>query len=272
MDELGDSGSRMTMMQNVPPRMVSSATPTLDLSHARAVSIDPVSLREERVIGFDPTDRDGRPFTLLRSRILDLWRGQGRKLIGVTSASPSAGKSFIACNVAASLATLPETRVALFDLDLRRGTVAQNFGIAADGGLETYLTGKTADLSSIGRKIDGLSLTLFPCAPVKGHSASLVTGDTFDRLIAAMRTLPDDVLVICDLPPAFANDDAKMICEKLDGYILVAEDGITPRKAVTAAIHFMKPSPLLGSVLNRAHLGLEDQYGYGSKAYSHYYE
>jgi protein-tyrosine kinase len=271
MDELGGSGVKMTMMQNVPQRTVSSAS-GLDLARAQTVPIDPAALREERIIGFDPTDRDGRPFTLLRSRVLDLWRGQGRKLIGITSASPSAGKSFIACNVAASLATLPETRVALFDLDLRRGTVAQNFGIDPGDGLEAYLTGKQTDLSAAGRKIEGLSLTLFPCSPVKGHSASLVTGDIFEGLIAAMRSLPDDVLVICDLPPAFANDDAKLICEKLDGYILVAEDGITARKAVTAAMHFMKPSPMLGSVLNRAHLGLEDQYGYGSKGYSHYYE
>jgi protein-tyrosine kinase len=272
MDELGGSGVKMTMMQNVPPRTVGSTGPGLDLSRAKTVTIDPAALREERIIGFDPTDRDGRPFTLLRSRVLDLWRGQGRKLIGITSASPSAGKSFIACNVAASLATLPETRVVLFDLDLRRGTVAQNFGIDAGEGLETYLTGKHADLSAIGRKVDGLSLTLFPCSPVRGHSASLVTGDTFEGLVAAMRSLPDDVLVICDLPPAFANDDAKLICEKLDGYILVAEDGITARKAVTAAMHFMKPSPLLGSVLNRAHLGMDDQYGYGGKGYSHYYD
>ena len=272
MDELGGSGVKMTMMQNVPPRMVSGPATEIDLSRAKPVTIDPASLREERVIGFDPTDRDGRPFTLLRSRVLDLWRGQGRKLIGVTSASPSAGKSFIACNVAASLATLPETRVALFDLDLRRGTVARNFGIDPGAGLESYLTGKDDDLSGMGQKIEGLSLTLFPCTPVRGHSASLVTGDLFESLVAAMRMLPEDVLVICDLPPAFANDDAKLICEKLDGYILVAEDGITARKAVTAAMHFMKPSPLLGSVLNRAHLGLGDEYGYGSKAYSHYYD
>lgn len=269
MDELG--GVKMTMMDNAPLRAVGSST-LIDLSRAQTVAIDPAALRDERIIAFDPTDRDGRAFTLLRSRILDLWRGQGCKLIGITSASPSAGKSFIACNVAASLATLPETRVALFDLDLRRGTIAQNFGIDADDGIETYLTGKNLDLSTIGRKIEGLSLTIFPCAPVRGHSASLVAGDAFERLAMAMRTLPEDVVVLCDLPPAFANDDAKLICEKLDGYILVAEDGMTPRKAVTAAMHFMKPSPLLGSVLNRARLGFGDEYGYGSKSYSNYYE
>ncbi len=262
----------MTMMQDPPLHAARTVRPALDLSHARAVTIDPSLLREERVIGFDPTDRDGRPFTLLRSRVLDLWRGQGHKLIGITSASPSAGKSFIACNLAASLATLPETRVALFDLDLRRGTVARNFGIESENGLETYLSGANTDLSGMARNVEGLSLTLFTCAQVKGHSASLVTGEKFDSLVAAMRTLPDDVLVLCDLPPTFANDDAKLICERLDGYILVAEDGVTPRKAVKSAMQFMEPSKLLGSILNRANTGLEDQYGYGSKAYRHYYE
>jgi protein-tyrosine kinase len=272
MDELGGKNSSMTMMQDMSTRTVRGPAPMIDLARAKPVTVDPTQMRGERVIGFDPTDRDGRPFTLLRSRVLDLWRGQGAKLIGITSASPAAGKSFISCNVAASLATLPETRVALFDLDLRRGTVGRNFGLADEPGLEQFLTGKTSDLSSLGRKVDGLALTLFPCSAVKGHSASLVTGDMFDSLVAAMRALPDDVLVICDLPPTFANDDAKLICERLDGYILVAEDGVTARKAVSAAMKFMEPSKLLGSILNRAAIGLDDQYGYGGKAYRNYYE
>ncbi len=262
----------MTMMQTSPAPVVRTARPALELSRARPIAIDPVLLRGERVIGFDPTDRDARPFTLLRSRILDLWRGQGRKLIGITSASPSAGKSFIACNVAASIATLPEARVALFDLDLRRGTVANNFGLSPEAGIETYLSGANPDLSALGRKIEGLALTLFTCTPIRGHSASLVAGEAFESMATAMRALPDDVLVLCDLPPTFANDDAKLICDRLDGYILVAEDGVTPRKSVKAAIQFMAPSTLLGTVLNRANVGIDDQYGYGSKAYRHYYE
>jgi protein-tyrosine kinase len=272
MDELGGKSNSMTMMQDMSTRTVRGPSPIIDLARAKAVTVDPTQMRGERVIGFDPTDRDGRSFTLLRSRVLDLWRGQGAKLIGVTSASPGAGKSFISCNVAASLATLPETRVALFDLDLRRGTVGRNFGLLDEPGLETFLTGKTSDLSALGRQIGGLSLTLFPCSAVKGHSASLVTGDMFDSLVAAMRALPDDVLVLCDLPPTFANDDAKLICERLDGYVLVAEDGVTARKAVSAAVKFMEPSKLLGSILNRASLGFDDQYGYGGKAYRNYYE
>ena len=259
-------------MQETMQRRVRSAGPPLDLSRARAVALDADLLREERVIGFDPTDRNGRPFTLLRSRILDLWRGQGCKLIGITSASPSAGKSFIACNVATSLATLPEMHVCLFDLDLRRGTVSRNFGMDEQPGLETFLDGTNTDLMSLAQRVEGLALTLFTCAQVRGHSASLVVGEKFEMLIDAMRSLPDNVVVLCDMPPTFANDDAKLICERLDGYILVAEDGVTPRKAVSAAMQFMEPSKLLETILNRANAGLDDQYGYGSKAYRHYYE
>ena len=272
MDEIGGIANSMTTMQEPVSRRVRSAGVPLDLSRARTVRIDPDLLRDERIIGFDPTDRNGRPFTLLRSRVLDLWRGQGHKLIGVTSASPSSGKSFIACNLATSLATLPETSICLFDLDIRRGTVARNFGLDDGVGIETYLSGANTDLSSMGQKIEGMPLTVFTCAQTKGHSASLVGGEAFERMVAAMRTLPDDVLVLCDLPPTFANDDAKLICERLDGYILVAEDGVTPRKAISSAIDFMQPSKLLGTILNRANTGVEDQFGYASKAYRHYYE
>ena len=44
-------------------------------------------------------------------------REKGWKLLGVTSATPEAGKSFLAANLAVAMAQLPDVRVVLFDLD-----------------------------------------------------------------------------------------------------------------------------------------------------------
>jgi protein-tyrosine kinase len=237
----------------------------------QTVPFDAGALREMRVVGFDPRERDARPFTLLRSQILDRWRNEGCKLIGFTSATPAAGKSFVVSNLAMSLALLPDIQIVVFDFDVRRGTLADNLQIDPTPGLSEYLMGETNDLAQLGRRIEGLPLVVFPCAEVSGHSASLVSNEAFNALIECARRQPDNVVILCDLPPAFANDDAKLICDKLDGYVLVCEDGMTTRKQLQTAIEFMSPAKLIGTVLNRAKGNLGDSYGYGSKAYQRYY-
>jgi len=236
------------------------------------VPFDADGLRDNRVIGFDSREYSARPFTLMRAQVLDRWRKEGCKLIGFTSATPAAGKSFIVSNLAMSLALLPDIQVMVFDFDLRRGTIARNLGIEASPGLSEYLTGEESDLTRIGRRIEGSPIVIFPCAEVGTHSASLVSNEAFTALVESARRLPDNVLVLCDLPPAFANDDAKLICEKLDGYVLVCEDGITTRRQLKAAMDFMAPAKLVGTVLNRAKGSLDDSYGYYGKAYRNYYK
>jgi hypothetical protein len=39
-------------------------------------------------------------------------------------------------------------------------------------------------------------------------SAELLAGARLKELFAEIRALPSNVVCICDLPPAFANDDA----------------------------------------------------------------
>lgn len=230
------------------------------------------ALRGNRIIGFDSREYAARPFTLMRAQILDRWRNEGCKLIGFTSATPAAGKSFIVSNLAMSLALLPDIQIMIFDFDLRRGTVAENLGIEARPGLSEFLTGEVNDLTQIGRRLDGTPIVVFPCAQIGSHSASLVSNEAFTALVESARRQPDNVLILCDLPPAFANDDAKLICEKLDGYVLVCEDGITTRKQLKSAMDFMSPAKLVGTVLNRAKGSLDDSYGYYGKAYRNYYK
>ena len=78
-----------------------------------------------------------------------------------------------------------------------------------------------------------------------------------------MRALPPGALVLCDMPPAFANDDAVLIAEKLDAFLLVVEQGVTTASQVKDTIKFLSPTPCLGTVLNRFEGGLGNSYGYG---------
>ena len=227
------------------------------------------------LFGFSSRDKRSRPFNLLRSQVLKMLSAKDWKVIGVTSATPGVGKSFTASNLAAALSRIPDMKTLLFDLDLRRCTIAETFGIPQAVGLNSFLTGEIDTLENAAYDIAGTNLTVFPCFRGAEASAELLAGSRLRDLIAAMRNLPDKVVCICDLPPAFANDDAAIVLRDVDAYLFVVEEGKTTARQVKDAIEILKPAPCMGTILNRYHgtIGSDDYgFGYGtSRYYDAYY-
>ena len=242
-----------------------------ELGQLASFTPDPETLALGKVVGFNSRDINSRPFNLLRSQVARRMKAQGWKLIGITSATPNAGKSFLSANLAAALSQLSDTRVYLFDLDLRRATLAKVFGLAGEQGVSEYLEAKIPSIGAVGVKVEPSELGLFPAYPAYVDSAELFVAQPFHDLIADMRALPADAIVICDLPPVFANDDAMLISAKLDAYLLVVEDGVTTKKQVRDSMRLLAPTPCRGTVLNRYNGGFGDDYGYGYGKYERYY-
>jgi Mrp family chromosome partitioning ATPase len=213
------------------------------------------------IYGFDSRDIRSRPFNLLRSRILKLKRAHGWRIFGIVSATPGVGKSFVASNMAASLSRTPSLTTYLIDLDLRRGSIAENFRLQPELGLRAFLE---QEQSEFGLRVpEGERLFIVPTDASRSHSAELLATQRMAQLVQALRSLPDETIVICDLPPVFANDDAAIVASKLDAYLLVVEDGHSTKKQVRDSIKVLAPAPCAGVVLNRYHGGLvSDSYGY----------
>ncbi len=232
-------------------------------------------LRDKGLYGFDSKDIRSRPFTLLRAQLLRIARAKKWRLIGVTSPTPRVGKSFVASNLAAALARTPDLHTYLFDFDLRRSTIARNFGLSGQFGISHFLDGTISDLKQVAHHIPGENLTVFPSFPNLAASDELVASARMDSLIGAMRGLPDNTLCLCDLPPVFANDDAVIISQKIDAYLMIVEDGVTTRKQVRDSFRLLSPVPCIGTVLNRYDANLiSDDYGYSYRQqhqYSEYY-
>lgn len=232
-------------------------------------------LEQHAIVGFNSRDLRSRPFNLLRTQLAKRIASSGAEIIGITSATPNAGKSFLSLNLAAALSRVAGQSVYLLDLDLRRGSLAQELGLEVEYGVSDYLEGTVDDLGSLGRRIADTNLAVFPTAAIAVHSAELLAGDRFNRMIDAFRQLAGDAIVMCDMPPAFASDDTMIAMQKLDGYIMVVDSGKTTRRQVKDTVAMLQPSPCLGAVLNRYNGGLMGNYGYGygygAKAYSDYY-
>jgi Mrp family chromosome partitioning ATPase len=243
----------------------------LQLDKLHVVQPDRVSVEASRIVGFDSRDKRSRPFNLMRTQLAKQIAEEDVRLIGVTSATPAAGKSFISVNLAASISRVLKVPTFLVDLDLRRGCVAEELGVDFEVGVSDYLLGQADNLESIGLRVDGTRLAVFPTRAVSMDSAQAIASRRYDALIQALREQTGGAVVIFDLPPVFANDDAVLSTRLLDGYIMVVDSGKTTRRQLEDALDMLSPVQCLGTVLNRYAGGILDSYGYGSGVYDEYY-
>lgn len=269
-------------MNKVTPMTSASAEPASlspivlpDLSDLAIFAPEPEILDRHAIVGFDSRDVRSRPFNLLRTQVAKRIANSKAGIVGITSATPNAGKSFLSLNLAAALSRVAEQSVYLIDLDLRRGSLAIELGLEVEHGISDYLDGSFDDLGAVGRRIAETNLAVFPTANISGNSAELLAGERFSVMIDAFRRVAGRSIVLCDMPPAFANDDTMIAMQKLDGYMIVVDSGHTTQRQIKDMMQMLQPAHCLGAVLNRYNGGLMENYGYGygygSKAYDSYY-
>ena len=244
----------------------------IDLDRLPEVRPDLDVLEDQRIVAFDSRDIRSRPFNIMRTKFTKQLELQKMRMVGVTSPAPTAGKSCISVNLAAALARLNDRTVILVDFDIRRGSVAQNLGLTFEHGVTDYLTGAVGSVEDIAIKISDVPLVILPTAVIHDDSSTYLSGDRYDRIMAWLRAQSEHAIVIADLPPVFANDDAMLLMESLDGYLLIVDGSKTTARQVRDAQELLKPASAIGSVLNRYKGGVLDSYGYGkASAYNRYY-
>jgi len=254
----------------------SPAAPSPLLPHPDQVvvhAVDEEGLTRGNIYGFRRADQRARAFKLLRSQIVKRMETERLGVIGVTSAAPGVGKSFVASNLAAALSRIATGDVYLIDLDLHRPALASRFSIRQGPGVHDFLAGDVPDLHQVARRINDDRLVVMPGFRNDLATGEMLTGLHGDRLFDMLRTLASDSIVIVDMPPIFADDDAVIIGRRVDGVLVVIEDGRTTAKQARDTIRVLQPTPLIGTVLNRyRNQLLSDDYGYGfSYGYGAYY-
>ena len=224
----------------------------------------------EKLIGFSDGDVRARPFKLLRTTLGRHLAQSEAQVIGITSASPHAGKSFVASNLAAAMSNIATNNIILADLDLQRASVADIFELERSIGVTEFLLGETEILRDVARQVENTGLTIFPTFRRRLNSAELIASERFAMLVSNLKTFGEKPTIICDLPPLFVSDDAMLASQHLDGVIMVVEQGVTTKKQLEASLQLIYPAKLIGTVFNRYSGSFGDPYGY-SASYSSYY-
>jgi protein-tyrosine kinase len=215
-------------------------------------------------------------FRSLRSHVYQARYEAPLKTILIASGMPSEGKSFVAANLAMSLARNSIHNILLIDGDLRRPTLHARLGAPNAVGLADYLEGSAEVLDIMQRdreqskegdsnsKRTG-NLTFIGSGKSTDHSTELVAGERMRELIKSVAPLFDWIII--DAPPVLAVTDAVEISRAADAVILVARGGKTPYEVAQRTQAAFGNSRILGFVLN----DVNDAPKTGSYSYSYNY-
>jgi capsular exopolysaccharide synthesis family protein len=216
----------------------------------------------------DPRYMYAESFRNLRSAILFMpTQGQQRpKVILITSALPSEGKSTVAANLAKTFA-MGGARVVLVDCDLRRGVLHELMGVQCEPGLPQALR-EPATLPRVLQTNSVPNLSLISRGNQRSGTSEILLTGALDEVLTRLREQFDYVLI--DSSPLFAADDAATLAPKVDGTILVVRNSVSRASAVRDALDALhqRQARVLGIIFNGAN-GSSSSYQYYK--YTDYY-
>jgi tyrosine-protein kinase Etk/Wzc len=144
-------------------------------------------------------------------------------IIALTGPRPEAGKSFIALNLAAVLAS-GDKRVLLIDGDMRRGILDTVLGMPRTPGLSDVIRGRDLHECIVHDAVTGIDM--LPRGSDEKNPSELLLRERFRTVLDECSAAYD--LVIIDTPPVLAVTDPALICKHAGVSLLVFRFGHSP--------------------------------------------
>ena len=210
----------------------------------------------------EPQSFEAEQFKHLRTNILFPVSGNPPRSIMVTSAVPDEGKSFVASNLAVSIAQNIDQHVLLMDCDLRKASIHRNFGFDEVEGLSEYLSENTP-FSSLLLKTVINKLTILPGGKPPNNPAELMSSKKMSELLKDVTSRYNDRYIIIDSPPPHLTSETSVIARQVDGILLVVKAGSTSRNLVEELLEMMGKEKVLGVVVNWFDMSSMKYSGYG---------
>lgn len=189
----------------------------------------------------------------------------GPLLVTVTSPGAGDGKSFLAANLALTLADGGH-RTLLVDGDIRRGLLHRRFNIGRQPGLSDFLRGEAVREQIVqATAFPGLAVT--GCGTRTHRAPELLGSPAMGQLIAAVRPAYDVILI--DSPPLGAGVDPFILGTATGNLLLVLRTGYSHRDMAGAKLEVLDRLPVrvLGAVLNDVPRGAGSYYYYAPYSY-----
>ena len=246
---------------------------------SRQVSVDLEKLRSAG--GFSPSGiftRTTEEFRMIKHAIL-MNEAKRRKegslnsnLVMVTSSREGEGKTFVAINLAMSLAAERDKQVLLIDADLSNPSILERLAIRAERGLIDYLEDATIDLADVLLQTNVESLSVLPAGHPHPLSTELLASTRMEQLMSEMAQRYPDRLIVLDAPPVLATSESAALAMHVGQIAFVVEASRTSQAAIKEALGLISICPDIGFVLNKAPFQFgETRFGSYYKTYSKSY-
>src|SRR6266487_4447393 len=202
----------------------------------------------------------------LRSSLLYMaTEGKRPRIILVTSAIPSDGKSMTTANLAITMA-LSGSRALLVDADLRKGRLHHQFGLPSTQGSNEVLSrelpwDQTVQSTSVP------TLSLLPRGSLSRNPGEMFLSQKMRGLLKELSAQFDYVII--DSAPVMAADDVTSLSPHVEGVIFVIRAAYTSARVACAALDllYQREVDVLGLVFNGVEINASEYYYYKYKDY-----
>jgi len=239
--------TRRTLRRTTPP----VTEVKVNYSKTATVTVDPIHLRDKRIILTKEQSAVADAYKVLRTHVLQRMRANGWKALAVTSPMDGNGKTLTAINLAISLAQDVNQTVLLVDLDLRRPTLGRYLWGSPTRGISDYLT-DGADLGDLLIHPGIERLTVLPGNNSFTQSSEMLSSPRMIQLVQDLKTRYENRLTLFDMPPLLTSDDVLAFLPNLDAVMLVIEDGKTTGDQLDQAYRLLGDKNIIGTVLNKS--------------------
>ena len=217
------------------------------------------------VIGNSERTLIAEQFRRLRTTLHYLDIGNDKKRIMVTSGISGEGKSFVASNLALSLA-LTGKRVVLLDFDLNKPTLSAKLNIHMEKGITEYLKGE-ATLSEI-LIPTSINNNLFFIAPgqLPDSPSELLTNGVAGDLLNELSQVFDHIVI--DMAPVGPVSDAYIVSPYCDITLYIVRHAYTPktfleRLDINNKLNKLNNAAIVFNGVSQRGYGQAYGYGYG---------
>lgn len=173
-------------------------------------------------------------------------------LIMVTSALPGEGKTFVAVNLAMSIAMEVDCTVLLVDADVVSPSIPGVLGIAPGKGLMDVLTDGNVGVGDVLLRTNVERLCVLLAGTPQGGASEVLASEAMARLLADVSSRYPDRIVVFDSPPLIATTESRVLATHMGQVLVVVEAGRTSHGVLEGALSTVESCPVVLTMLNKA--------------------
>lgn len=180
----------------------------------------------------------------------------------ITSSSPGEGKSFLALNLAMSIAMERDSTVLLIEADTARPTLSSLLGMPSSPGLLDLLANPGQDVASALIRTDVAKLAFMPAGTRQQNSNELLASDWMQQLVDELASRYPDRILIFDSPPLLFSPESRVLAHYMGQVVVVVEAEKTTHGMLNQALSMVEECPVVLLALNKATSPEEKGYYY----------